>query len=128
MNNYRELKVWNEAMALVSEVYSVLKEFPNFERYALADQIRRSSISVPSNIAEGSARHSQREFYRFLGIASGSLAELSTQIEISRRLNYLTEENFVKLNHHCESLHKMLYKLQATVKASIENQNLRTKN
>src|SRR5215813_15286875 len=86
---YRDLLAWQEAMNLVVMVYRVSSLFPREETYGLKAQIRRSVVSVPSNIAEGSARNSARERYHYLGISAGSLAEVETQLELAARLHYL---------------------------------------
>ena len=88
---HRDLNAWQEAMNLVEMVYRKTERFPAGEVYGLTAQIRRAAISVPSNIAEGAARNSSREFFQYLGIATGSLAELETQLEISMRLGYLSD-------------------------------------
>lgn len=88
--NYRNLKVWKEAMEMVLSVYQISKEFPKEEVYGLTSQIRRSAISVPSNIAEGQGRQSKKEFSRFLNIALGSLAEMETQLLLAGNLEYVS--------------------------------------
>lgn len=90
--SYRDLKVWHKAMDLVDEVYDLLPLLPDDERYALASQLRRASISVPSNIAEGYGRGSVKDYVRFLWMANGSLKELETQMLIGRRQNYWSKE------------------------------------
>lgn len=92
MHNYKNLKIWLEAMDLVTEIYSITSDFPDTEKYGLINQLRRASISIPSNIAEGTSRPSQKEFKHFLHIALGSSFEVTTQIELSYRLNFITEE------------------------------------
>jgi len=89
MNSYKELKVWQKAMELVTVVYRATGEFPKEEQYGLTSQMRRSAVSVPSNIAEGWGRGNTGEYIRFLGIARGSLMELETQIIISEKLSFL---------------------------------------
>ena len=93
MAYYKDLKVWEKSMDMVIEIYKILENFPNFEKFALADQIRRCAISIPSNIAEGSARNSKKEFIQFLHISLGSLYELQTQLEIALRLNYINKNS-----------------------------------
>ncbi|MBC7344805.1 MAG: four helix bundle protein, partial [Clostridia bacterium] len=83
MRVHHELKAWQEAMALVREVYQATASFPAFEQYGLASQLRRAAVSIPSNIAEGAARESAKEFAQFLTMARGSLSELETQILIA---------------------------------------------
>ncbi|HXZ26573.1 MAG TPA: four helix bundle protein [Terriglobales bacterium] len=92
LKSYRELIAWQKAMALVTDVYRHTQDFPGKEMYGLTSQIRRSAVSVPSNIAEGQGRRSTGEFQQFLGHAKGSLFELETQILIARNLNYLSEK------------------------------------
>ncbi len=86
---HERLDVWRDAMLLVEEVYRATSAFPADERLGLTMQMRRCAVRVPSNVAEGAARRSTSEYLRFLSIARGSLAELSTQIEIARRLGFL---------------------------------------
>ena len=86
---YRDLLVWQEAMNLAVMVYRVASRFPRDEAYGLTAQIRKSAVSVPSNIAEGSARNSPRELYHYLGVSAGSLAEVETQLELAARLDYV---------------------------------------
>ena len=86
MASYKDLIVWQKAMDLVVEIYRICKFLPKEENYGLSDQMRRSVVSIASNIAEGQARDSKKDFIRFLSIAQGSKAELETQIEICRRL------------------------------------------
>jgi four helix bundle protein len=93
VKTYRDLEVWQKSMAFVEDVYKAVKGFPQEERYCLADQIRRAAVSIPSNIAEGFGRDSNAEFLRFLSIARGSLYEVSTQLEIARRIGYLPPES-----------------------------------
>ncbi len=90
LTNYKELIVWQKSMSLVTEIYQLVKFLPKEETYALSDQMRRAAVSIPSNIAEGQARNSTREFVNFLSIARGSKAELETQLMICVRLKYLS--------------------------------------
>lgn len=89
---HKKLEAWKLAMDLCEMIYSITNEFPPEEKYGLVSQLRRASVSVPSNIAEGAARNSKLEFRHFLGIALGSLSELGTQIEISFRLKSIDFE------------------------------------
>ena len=88
-SDYRKLKVWQKAMDLTIEIYKLVRLLPKEETYALSDQIRRAVVSIPSNIAEGQGRNSDKEFVNILSIARGSLWELETQIEICERLGYI---------------------------------------
>ena len=90
--NYRKLNAYQHAKDLTCEVYSLIKEFPIEERYALSDQLRRAAISIPSNIAEGASRSSQKEQIHFIEIAFGSLNELMCQLEIAHDLGYIADE------------------------------------
>lgn len=92
MHNYKNLRIWHEAMDLVTEIYTVTINFPDSERFGLTNQIRRAVSSIPTNIAEGTSRPSQKEFKHFLSIALGSSFEVSTQIEIAYRLKMIGEE------------------------------------
>lgn len=88
INSHKDLKLWQESMDLVEDIYKVSTFFPKEEIYGLTSQIRRSAVSIPSNIAEGAGRKGEKEFSRFLYIALGSLSELETQLEIAIRLKY----------------------------------------
>lgn len=88
VESYKDLQVWQKAMGLVKLVYEIIAQLPQEEKYALADQMRRSVISIPSNIAEGYERNSTKDYIRFLSIANGSKAELNTQLEICKMLGY----------------------------------------
>lgn len=92
VTSYRDLVVWQKAMALVSAVYKLTGTFPNSERFGLASQIQRAAVSIPSNIAEGQGRLATKEFRQFLGVARGSLKELETQLLISIDLGYASRE------------------------------------
>ena len=115
MNTYKELTVWQKSMQLCTDVYIVTKKFPKEEMYGLVSQIRRSSVSIPSNIAEGYRRGHKQEFIQFLRIAYGSGSELETQLQISLNIKYLTSEEYSKLNSLLEEILKMLNKLISSV-------------
>jgi four helix bundle protein len=91
LKHYRELIAWQKAMDLVTVVYETTSSFPNREMFGLTNQLRRAAVSVPSNIAEGQARQTTKEFLHFLSIAIGSLQEVETQMIIASRLDYLEE-------------------------------------
>lgn len=95
MKTHKDLEIWQRGMSLVEKIYRMTKAFPQQEIYGLTSQIRRSGISIPSNIAEGAARRSNKEFIQFLYIALGSLSELETLFLISERLGYLKDESVV---------------------------------
>jgi four helix bundle protein len=108
MQTHKDLKVYNLSIELVVEVYSITKEFPKEELYGLTSQIRRSAVSVPSNIAEGAARNSKKEYIQFLYISLGSLSELETHFIISEKLSYL---NSTEILTKIETIRKMLLSL-----------------
>jgi len=91
IKSYNDLLTWQKAMDLFEEIYRIKRDFPKEELYGLTSQIRRAAVSIPSNIAEGHCR-SRREFIHHLSIAQGSLSEVETQIEIAKRLRYITLE------------------------------------
>ena len=109
---YRKLNVYQRAMDLVAEIYKLLKKFPTEERYALCDQIRRASVSVPSNIAEGMSRFSNKEKIHFLAISNGSLMETMCQIEIAKRLGYVSQEDYQRMETHIYEIACMLSTLR----------------
>lgn len=118
-HSYKKLLVYVRAKNLVLDVYSTLKLYPNEERYALCDQMRRSAISIPSNIAEGMSRTSTKEQCHFLEIAYGSLMELECQLDISKDLKYIKED---KENEFCEKIDeiaRMLSGLRKSLNASV---------
>lgn len=109
MKSHNDLKVYQEAMDLVIEIYSITNNFPDSERFGLISQIRRCSVSIPSNIAEGAARESKKEFIRFLYISLGSASELETQLEISKRLKFIDDS--IDLKDKIFFIKRMLIKL-----------------
>lgn len=111
VKNYRDLIVWQKAMGLVTEIYQYTKSFPEEERYGLTSQLRRSSVSLPSNMAEGYGRNSTQDYIRFLRIANGSLFELQTQLEIAHNLGFLTENRFPVLFEMSREIERMLSSL-----------------
>jgi len=106
MKNHKDLDVWNMSMEFVTDVYNLTKIFPNNEIYGLTNQLRRAAVSIPSNIAEGAARNSKKEFIQFLYISLGSLAEVETQLIISQKLEY--SESIDSLVAKIERIKKML--------------------
>lgn len=115
MRNHRDLDVWKVSMELVRDVYALTREYPREELYALTSQVRRSAVSIPSNIAEGAARNSKREFTQFLYIALGSCAELETQLLIARDLGYASSEAiFQKLDRIRYMLLGLIRSIQRT--------------
>jgi len=88
VSDYKDLEVWKKSVAVVTDVYRLSSLFPNSEKFGLTNQMRRASVSIPSNIAEGSARHHAKDFTHFLRISDGSAAELETQLIISVKLGF----------------------------------------
>ena len=111
MASYKELNVWQKSVELVIEVYRLCKCLPKEETYVLSDQMRRAAISIPSNIAEGQARNSDKDFVRFLYIAQGSRAELETQFEICKKLNYVSKDELLIAENYLTEIGKMLRNL-----------------
>lgn len=101
---HKQLDVWKEAVALATNVYKLTEKFPKAEIYGLTSQIRRSTVSVSSNIAEGAARFSTREFAQFLNIAGGSLSELATQIEIASNPGYISDMQKQEIDRKIDSI------------------------
>lgn len=120
IRSYKDLNVWKASMELVCEVYEVTRNFPDTERYGLTSQMRRCAISVPSNIAEGWSRNSARSFISYLNIAAGSMSELLTQLEIARRINYISAERMQALEHRGIQISKMLYMLIKKIESSLK--------
>jgi four helix bundle protein len=116
IKSYRDLIVWQKSIELVKNVYVSTQLFPKEEQYGLTNQMRRSAVSVPSNIAEGYGRNATGDYKRFLQIAVGSLYELQTQIEIAFQLKYLDENNFRSIIALCTEVDKMLYALIQKIK------------
>ena len=108
MFNFEKLDVWQKAIALADVIYSDTRSFPADERFGLANQMRRSVISVPSNIAEGSSRSSKNDFARFVEIATGSVFELVSQAFIAQRQAFLAEESFRAIYVDAEEIGRML--------------------
>lgn len=98
MQDFKDLIVWQKGVDLASLTYALIEKFPKNEMYALSDQLKRSAVSVPSNIAEGQQRSSTREYIRFPCISRGSLAELETQLIISERLKYIHMQQLEELS------------------------------
>jgi len=115
IKSYKDLSVWQKALDLVEQCYSITAGFPRSEEFGLKSQMRRAAVSIPSNVAEGNVRHSTNEYCRFLAIALGSTAELETQIELARRLGMLSEGNASHLSQACQVIGKMLNGLRLSI-------------
>ena len=112
MHNFRKLDTWLDGVELADTIYTLTASFPKTEIYGLSSQMQRAAVSVPSNIAEGSGKGSDRDFARFVSISLGSLFELETQIEIAYRRGYISTENYYALRPRIESLPKRIYNLR----------------
>ena len=112
MRDFRKYDIWTDSMELVDAVYTFVEAFPNTEKYGLSSQITRSAVSIPSNIAEGASRSSEKDFARFLEIALGSAFELETQIIIASRRKYISEGSLEETVKKLSSLQKRIYGLR----------------
>lgn len=108
MKTHKNLDVWLRSLDFVTTVYSLTKDFPREELYGLTNQIRRAAVSIPSNIAEGAARQSKKEFIQFLYIALGSSVEVDTQIRISLNLGYIDHSSFERTEKELNDIGKMI--------------------
>ena len=114
--NFKTLRIWQRSRALVKEIYTLSENFPSDERYGLAKQIKRSSISIPSNISEGCGRRTDKELNHFLDIAIGSLCELETQLYLSLDLDFVQESRTFKLVDEIIQIRKMVISYQKSLK------------
>jgi four helix bundle protein len=119
VKTFRDLLIWQKAMTLVTNCYAISADFPNEEQFGLTSQIRRCSISIPSNISEGFGRGTNKDYYRFLTISLGSLFEFQTQVEIAYNLNYITLENFNTLYEDSRELERMLTSFMNKIKQTL---------
>lgn len=115
--SHRDLKAWQHAMELVTAVYSASANFPSTEQFGLTSQLRRAAVSVPANIAEGAARNGSKEFLHFLGIASGSLSELDTLVELAHKLGYLEQRE--ELQRQVDDVAGMVMGLAASIRRKL---------
>jgi four helix bundle protein len=116
MKTHKDLDVWKKSIALVASIYKITSSFPKEEIYGLTSQIRRSAVSIPSNIAEGAARNHINEFRQFLYISLASAAELETQLIISNMLNFIDNQKSEELILELNSISKMLQGLIKSLK------------
>lgn len=113
--SYKDLIVWQKAMELVTATYKASAKFPKEEMFGLTSQVRRAAVSIPSNIAEGQARLSEKEFRHFLGQARGSLMEVETQIQVAENLKYTDHNEAIKLLENCAEVGRLLNGLISSV-------------
>jgi len=115
MHQFKELLIWKKSRLFCSKIYSATTAFPSEEKFGITNQLRRASVSIPSNIAEGSSRHSNKDFARFLEIAIGSAYEVETQLLISSDLGFINEEKTIELTNMLEEIIKMTSRFRATL-------------
>lgn len=116
IESYKDLIVWQKSMEMVSEIYRITEDFPKHEQYGLASQMRRSAVSIPSNIAEGYRRGSRKDYRKFVLISFGSGAELETQLLIAQQLKYCTQDRVDMVLLMLDSVMRMLNKLAYSLK------------
>ena len=116
MHKFKELEIWKKSRLFCSEIYKITSNFPDSEKFGLTNQLRRASVSIPSNIAEGSSRSSNKDFARFLQITLGSGYEIKTQLLIAYDLKFINNEDLEKLSQNLESIIKMTSKFKSTLK------------
>lgn len=112
MHKVEDLKIWNKSIELAKSVYQLVAELPADEKFGLNSQIKRCSISIPSNIAEGAGRNSNKEFKHFLSIANGSAYELQTQLILATELNFINKDKVQPVINTCIGIQKMNYSFQ----------------
>ncbi|MAT89272.1 MAG: four helix bundle protein [Flavobacteriaceae bacterium] len=115
MHKVRELHIWKKAMNLVSDVYNMCADLPNDEKYGLISQIKRAAVSIPTNIAEGAGRNSNKEFIHFLSIANGSSYELETQLLLLTELKFLKDKDINNILNQLVEIQKMNYSFQKSL-------------
>jgi len=118
MKPHKHLKVWQLGMDLVVDIYKHTRRFSETEKFGLISQMRRCAVSIPSNIAEGASRNSQKEFINFLYISLGSLSELDTQVEVSHRVNYLNDDDTKFIMMKMDEVGRLLSGLIRSIKNS----------
>ena len=115
VQSYRDLKVWNTAVQLTLEVYRITESFPQSERFGLTTQMRRSAVSVASNIAEGHARSTRGEYRNFLSVARGSAIEIEVQLFLAEQLGYVQPRVLIKARDHCDAISRMITNLKRSL-------------
>lgn len=116
MHNFKKLKIWTESISLVRDSYKLTRTFPDFEKFGLVSQMNRCAVSIPSNIAEGSSKSTDKHFNKFLEDSLGSAFEWETQLIIAFNENYLSEENFRKLENKIKQIQRMILSFQRSLK------------
>jgi four helix bundle protein len=115
MRPHEKLNVWKKSIDLSTSIYAITEKFPKREWYGLSQQVRKASVSIPSNIAEGSARSSPKEFSYFLSVAQGSSSEVATQLLIAKRLGYIDKHTYVEFYRDTEKIGRMISGLRKSI-------------
>ena len=118
MKTHQDLEVWQKAIGFVTQVYKFTESFPKSEIYGLTNQIRRASVSIPSNIAEGAGRESEKEFAHFLAIANGSAFEVETQLYLCFDLSYISEDELNDFLNKIQEIQRMIFRFKQQLKVS----------
>ena len=116
MHNFRELKIWQRSIDLAESIYKLTERFPREERYGLSSQIQRSAVSIPSNIAEGAGRATNKQFKFFLEMAMGSCNEVQTQLELSGRFRYVEKDVLQTVSDEALQIYKMILSFYNSLK------------
>lgn len=116
MRNFRNYTIWKKAIELNTDIYTLIRKFPTYEKFGLGDQLRRASVSIASNIAEGAGRDSEKEFIHFLHISIGSAFEVETQVNIAYNLKYINYQEFTLIISKLHSIEKQINELIITIK------------
>lgn len=115
-HNFKKLKIWEEGMILVDETYKMVKKFPDFEKFGLTSQITRCAVSIPSNIAEGTSKSTDKHFNRYIEDSLGSAFEWETQLNVAYRQEYINQKDFLSLENKIQQLQKMISGFQSGLK------------
>lgn len=126
MHKFKELKVWQKGRVLVKEIYQVTHNYPKDELFGITSQMRRAAVSIPTNIAEGCGRNSDKELSRFLDIANGSAFELETMVILSLDLEFLSQEDFEKFDEKLDEIQKMIFGLKQSLSKPTDQYSLLT--
>jgi four helix bundle protein len=123
METHKDLRVWQQSIEMVTSIYKITKAFPKDEIFGLVSQMHRAAVSVPSNIAEGYARGTDKEKLHFLRISSGSMSEIETQLILSLNLGYIGQETYNELSEQITSVWKQLNALISSIKKGLSPQD-----
>jgi four helix bundle protein len=120
MFGFEKLEVWQKAIELADLIYDATRSFPDYEKFGLANQMRRAAVSVSSNIAEGSGRNAERDFIRFLQISYGSLMEVVSQLKIAEKRGFIEPQNAQRIYDLCEQTSRMLSGLRSSLERKVQ--------